>query len=63
MNGKGKVVCGAKKSQDLNLNTNPKISFAWKLSHWEVNQTIHKGSFLALHHNGARGWSHITGAQ
>ena len=27
-------VCGAKKSQGLNLNLNPGLSFAGKLSHW-----------------------------
>ena len=34
MNGKGKVVCGAKKPQGLNINANPGIYFSVKLSHW-----------------------------
>ena len=54
-NGKGKIVCGAKKSQDLNLNANPGFSFAGKISNRGANKTICKGSLLALHHIGAWG--------
>ena len=34
INGKGMVLCGAKKLQGLNLNTNLGIYFSGKLSHW-----------------------------
>ena len=61
MNGKGKIVCGGKSAQDLNTNVNPNISFVVKLSHRDTNKPIFKGSFLALHHSGARGWSHRPG--
>ena len=34
INGKGKIVCGAKQLQALNINANPNLSFAVKPSHW-----------------------------
>ena len=63
INGKGKVVCGAKKLQGLNLNANPKLSFIGKLSHWDVNQPICKGGLISLYQSGAPGCPHGPDAQ
>ena len=62
----GKVrlcVCGAKKLQGLNLNANPGLSFAGKLSHWDANQTIYKRGFISLHISGEQGCPYGPGTQ
>ena len=56
-------MCGAKKTQGLNINENPGFYFAGKLYHRDAKKTICKGSLLALHLSGAQGWPHGPGAQ
>ena len=54
-------MCVVLKLQGLNVNANPGISFAGKLYHRDRKHTICKGSFLALHFSGEKGWPHGTG--
>ena len=63
INGKGKVVCGALKLQGLNLNVNPGIYFAEKLSHLDAKQTIRKWGMIELHHSVERVWPHGPDSQ
>ena len=51
------------KLQGLNLNANPGLSFAGKISHRDAKHTIYKWSLLALHLSGEQGWPHVPGAQ
>ena len=49
--------------QGLNLNENPVLSFAVKLSQRDAKHIIRKGILISLHLSGTQGWPHGPGYQ